>query len=315
MKDAFSFIVYESDNNEVHLSDVMRMEIRRSLETPSESLHIVFLYSELVYELFKIKVLYNNKEIFYGNIDRQKIVRSDKGNFLSIEARNIATALIECESYPKIYYNITLENAYNLFIQPFDINKLHSNSNPTIPVFKVEKGTSEWEAFCNFCYLSMNTYPFLVGDEIYAQNKTPDTHHFITETTDYMELEYIFNHYDGISRIYMYNQNNNQYEYFLDNAAIKNKWPNRIRFYNTTKQEQPYREQIIRNKYRHSIRNAHQCRITFHGFRDYQIGDYVSVDDSLMRIFNTTVLDIKYVIDSNGIFTVIELGNGKRNIL
>ncbi|MEG2295969.1 MAG: hypothetical protein RSB96_04410, partial [Oscillospiraceae bacterium] len=310
----FTFIVYDNDNRQTHLKDVMRMEIRRSLETPSDSLHIVFLYSELVYELFKIKVLYNNQEIFFGNIDRQKIVRSDKGNFLSIEARNPATALIECESLPQLYYNLSLEDAYNIFIRPYGIEKLHTPSNPSVRMFKVEKGTSEWESFCNFCSFSMNSYPTIVGNEIYANNKTPDTHHYITETTDYMEMEYIFNHYDGITMIYMYNPDNGVYQYVLANSQIANKWPPRIRYYTTKKEEIPYKEQIIRKKYRDSLKTLHACRITFHGFRAYKIGDSMSIDDALMKIFNGTILDIKYIIDSNGFFTVTEIGNGKRNI-
>lgn len=293
----------------------MRMEIRRSFETPSQSLHIVFLYSELVYELFKIKVLYNDKEIFFGHIDRQKIVRSDKGNFLSIEARNVFTALIECESQPLIYYGLSLKDAFAKFMLQFGVTRMHATQNPIVPVFRVEKGTSQWEAFANFCNLSMNTYPLLIGSEIYAQSKTPDAHHFITENTDYMEMEYIFNHYDSISTIYMYNHTIQNYDFLLSNGVVTDKWPLRTRFYNTTKEEQPYREKILRKKYKNCLRTHHQCRITFHGFRDYQIGDFVSIDDSLMRIFNSTILDIKYVMDSNGVFTVIELGDGTRNNL
>ena len=138
------------DNSKVQI-DAYYLSINREYGVPSDSAEVVAIYNDKIGDLKGIYITDNNRCIFSGIVDVQRLICSDNKNYISIEARSMAGILLDNEAQPSQYNNADLLTILDRHIKDCGVAEVCHNNVVLSGNFDVTKGMSQWQVLNNFC--------------------------------------------------------------------------------------------------------------------------------------------------------------------
>lgn len=146
----------------ITLINPFEMKITKSLNTPAHSLVAQFVILKPLDEICFLKVTENEKVIFKGNVDEQRVVYNGTNTKLFISARE-NSKLIDNEACPVTYTRPSMIDIYNYHLNPFGVKGVLGNGICQGD-FAVQKGTCHWAVVKEFCRCALNVFPVITED-------------------------------------------------------------------------------------------------------------------------------------------------------
>ncbi len=212
-------------NNPTYIS------INSRLSVPADSLTIVFRYNGEYTEYKYVKVVYDEKIIFKGVVDSQKITVNKKGEYLTVYCRSLAGCLLDNQLQPQNIQGITDSVIYNSYLKPFNISINKITNKPCSQIINIGKGISVYELLCEYSSRVFNCQPRITPQGIAVLNGNVSCVNYsftngvsnLDENSYYctsVEVEY--NRYGVISQVYVRNNlNDTGYCLILENKEAK----------------------------------------------------------------------------------------------
>lgn len=202
---------------------LLSAEIKSSYRLPADHFQAVFLADKPLPFVKELSVNLPDSIVFEGLIDEQSHTISGDGTFTGINARSFAAALIDNEARPSTYYNLNLREAFDLFATPYGFF-LSCESNPSLAVYKVAKGVSEYEALEGFCMQALGISPRVRSGKIIEVCKQPiPKRHFTftgkqSDPCTILSVSFVDSRYSVLSELIVLDlQNGEQAETILKN--------------------------------------------------------------------------------------------------
>lgn len=230
----------------------------------------VLLYDELP-KIKEVYINYNGNQIFKGFLDKQVFEKNEKGRFLHIEARGVASLLIDNEAVPSTFYNVDLRRIYDKYIGVYNNFSNRISSRKRAYELFISKGLSEWEAFCHSSLIITGRTPYMRGDRYivcgYFEKRHKIEHNIIS-------VKNIYNPSKILSHVIMRDENGTYTKLY------KNSHPESIgiyhkRYYIEPKEWENQKGLSARDLFKKSLEDIYLKEITLNGFFDYEVGDTV----------------------------------------
>ncbi|MEG1993928.1 MAG: hypothetical protein RR048_03375, partial [Oscillospiraceae bacterium] len=211
------------------------------------------------------------KQIFRGFLDKQVFDKNEKGAFLHIEARGVASYLIDNEAVPNAFYNVNLKRIFDKYIGGYNNFKNRISSRARAYEVFIGKGRSEWEAFCHGSLIITGKTPYMRGDR-YIVCGYFDTKHIIEKNV--LGMRQIYNPSKIISAVIMRDENG-RYTRIYQNNHPESKGIYRKRYYIEPKEWENQKGLSAKEVFEKSLEDICLSEIILDGFFDYEVGDTV----------------------------------------
>lgn len=310
------YIATTIENEKVDLKNPYSTEINKSYEAPADILKVIFA-SERKHLEYKYIDVYITEGIkfFSGIVDEQKFEVTDKGCFLTIEARSITAYLIDNEASPQTYKRPSLDIIFKRHIEPYGFKAIYGNNSNFNTTIDVVKGMSEWDVLEQFCSSCLNVFPIVNADgtvdatgnveleKLYFSN--------IKNGINYNSIKTSYKRYKLISEIIVCSQYEAIYVADIKDQESINKGIKRKKFINMSTEENNTKKISVdtaENMINNSKKKAHEIIITCLGAVNARIGNRCELNDYILgKIENLKVYETEYRLNYNGEFTIITL--------
>lgn len=307
------FALIDLEKNEKPIDKVFSAIYNSSANVPADDLTISFLYDkDLIDNADMILAYSDEKLIFKGQIDEIiNLFNSDK-TITKIVARSLAAGLLDNEAEPVTYYNPTADFIFERHLKPFGIKKYYANHKPFYGSLKISKGMSHWQVLENFCYSRFGSFPRITGDGIaIMEDKDSDSIIFGFEDgcIPFCSFKENTKRYKLISEVKVKLNELGSYEAHITNQNPDCKGIKRLRYVNATADNSTLAtaDKIIENGNLQSYCIVLEC---LGCYMDLIGAKAEIVDESIGRIDNLVVKEMKYIMGSGGEFTTVTLGKG-----
>jgi hypothetical protein len=213
----------------------VEFELVKSYDSPAQSLEAVFPCEQAMNtELMRLLLFHGEQRLFYGLVDETCLSHTDEGRRLKIAARSVGALLLDNEAVPKLYTNVYLREIISDHLSPYGFPTVIGVDNPFFSQYQIVKGTSEWEAFSNFCRSAARGTAYLndEGDVICTVNpprgKTLQISNRREDAIHYASLRVVNNRYAPVSK-FLIRDNDGAYSYSYTNPEASTLNIQRIR--------------------------------------------------------------------------------------
>lgn len=217
------FIVQK--NNPTYVS------INSRLSVPADSLTMVFRYNGEYTDYKFVKVIYDEKIIFKGIVDSQKITVNKNGEYLTVYCRSLAGCLLDNQLQPQNIQGMTDSVIYNSYLKLFNISINKLTNKPCSEIINIGKGISIYELLCEYSFRVFNCQPRITpqGVAILDGNIGEINYSFTNGVSNLKENSYYctsveieHNRYGVISQVYVRNNlNDTGYGLILQNKQAQ----------------------------------------------------------------------------------------------
>lgn len=301
-----TFQLFDTGGRALKAEEVISYELLCEADAPCDGLRLSFFCESAVGEICVVRAYRQDKLVFNGFCDKQKITLSESGEICFIYARSSAALLVDNEAVPCQYENPSARQLWFSNAKDFgfeiSLPELYSENSYLVP-----KGTS--------CYGAINDYVCAVsGAPVYA---TPDNVLKVYEESkavkrlaDYpvLSLSYVINRSEPISQVdYKINSADN-YSYHLKSDFVQQTGIRRKRMINLSSvplwQRKINAEKIIKN----SLDAYYSVSAVLLGECGLEIYDRVAVDfEGLMKDEEFYVSELAFCKNKNGERTTVLL--------
>lgn len=255
----------------IKLNNPLYTKLIRSYDCPCMSAKIKVLLNDELPKIKEVYINYNGNQIFKGFLDKQVYEKNEKGRFLHIEARGVASLLIDNEAVPNAFYNVDLKRIYDKYIRAYNnFSNRISSRNRAYELF-IGKGLSEWEAFRHSCLIITGRTPYMRGDRYIVCGYFEKGHKV---EKNIVSVRSIYNPSKILSHVIMRD------EYGTYTKLYKNSHPEckdiyRKRYYIEPKEWENQKGLSARDLFKKSLEDIYLKEIILDGFFDYEVGDTV----------------------------------------
>ena len=115
--------------------------------------------AEILKKCWRITASWKGKIVFTGVLDEWEADIGEKGAILRLSGRGMAALLLDNEVEAAEFDLARLEEILRLYVRPFGITEIESAELPGVEGFRVESGSSAWDALCSFTQAAGNVTP------------------------------------------------------------------------------------------------------------------------------------------------------------
>lgn len=131
-----------TNGSRVRRNNPVRVTVSSRQDIPADTADIRYIYDGLFEEYSLVKIFFDEKLIFRGIVDAQKITVGKDARYIDIECRSMAGILMDNHIRPQNISGLTDSIIYNSFLKPFDID-IDSITNKSCPgLINIGKGVS-----------------------------------------------------------------------------------------------------------------------------------------------------------------------------
>ena len=159
-----SFVFTDINGNTVYLDNPVYIVINQDENVPADDLSVTFPILKDAGEFCKVKVTDGEKVVFKGVVDEQQAIVSEKDYYTKITARSMAAELLDNESRPVCYTDVSASVIFERHLKPNQIIEYKADETVLKGNYNVSKGTTDWQAFAAFCIRAFNKIPRIEAD-------------------------------------------------------------------------------------------------------------------------------------------------------
>lgn len=138
------------------LETPVSVRITRGADAPADEFLGEFAWSKIS-PLYRLRVTDGQRMVFYGLVDEQEEVFSQRGAFLRVAGRSMAALLLDNEAVPQTYYSPPFATVFSRHGAPYGFLRCRVPAGgEKIGEFTVTKGMSEWQVLERFCRRAWN---------------------------------------------------------------------------------------------------------------------------------------------------------------
>lgn len=292
------------------------VSINSRLSVPADSLTAVFKYNEDYTDYKYIKVLYDEKIIFKGVVDSQKITVNKRGKYLTVYCRSLAGCLLDNQLQPQNIQGITDSIIYNQHLKPFGISVNKLTNRPCSQVINIGKGVSVYELLCEYSSRVFNCQPRITPQGVVVFNGDVSAVNYsftngvsnLNENSYYCtSIEIEHNRYGVVSQVYVRNSLNDiGYNLVLENKEAKKRGIECKRYLDATPSSGfcTYDgTRIIEN----SNKQSTNIKVVCPCFVYNPVGGTAKVSSGKNVYTNMEIYSSDYIFSKNGIFTTLKM--------
>ena len=151
------------DNKQITIKDAVEFNFTQSTDAACDSFWATFFVSTAIDEIVEVRVMQNDRIIFFGYCDCQRITRDENGYKVFFYARSCAGILVDNEAEPTTYEKPSATQLVFSVAQPYGfVSKLPEIYSDSL--YEVQKGAS--------CFSAINKFvKLLTGKQIYVTPK------------------------------------------------------------------------------------------------------------------------------------------------
>jgi hypothetical protein len=146
-----NFYLYDLDDNEIEINDVISYEISKDTNIACDSARITFVSDSPLNEIVRVEIFIDGEKIFNGYADTQREYVSADGYECFIYARSSACILVDNEAEPFTYISPSEKSLYINNARDYGF-KCKLPKIVCSASYQVSKGTSCFGAINNFVY-------------------------------------------------------------------------------------------------------------------------------------------------------------------
>ena len=280
--------------------DVASLEVRRSRETPADSLEVRGYLSHLPENYRQAVVTADGVELFRGRVDRQETSLSGKGTQLLLECRSLGGMMIDNEAPPREYLSIGGTELFQEHLAPFGFSLGENLPKTRLSSFKVTAGLREWEVFVIFCLRAYGKTPY--ADRSCKVWLSPKNRLVKGEADCVMEITQVYQPCKTISHIYVRDRQG-YYTARAVNPRLQDPTLIRRRFivpnpqYTGTKYGNAYERMTD------SLRETFRQEVVFSGVLEIEPGDRLALSHPWASKEMNLVEEVTYRLGENGLTT------------
>lgn len=154
------------DDNDIILNNPIYIVINQDEKIPADDLSVTFPLLKDIGELCEVEVFDDDKIVFKGVVDEQQNVLSDALYFTKINARSMAANLLDNESRPVNYTDVSTSVIFSRHILPNAIKSFRGDIITYKGNLNISKGTTDWQAFYTFAQKAYNKTPRITAEGI-----------------------------------------------------------------------------------------------------------------------------------------------------
>lgn len=154
------------DDNDIILNNPIYIVINQDEKIPADDLSVTFPLLKDIGELCEVEVFDDDKIVFKGVVDEQQNVLSDTLYFTKINARSMAANLLDNESRPVNYTDVSTSVIFSRHILPNAIKSFRGDNITYKGNLNISKGTTDWQAFYTFAQKAYNKTPRITAEGI-----------------------------------------------------------------------------------------------------------------------------------------------------
>lgn len=276
------FELFDVDGNAVKAQNIISYELISEAGAACDGLRLNFISEKSVGEICVVRAYSNEKLVFNGFCDKQKMKADSSGRTCFIYARSSAALLIDNEAVPCQYSNpsarqLWFSNAKAFGFECF-LPEVYSQYN-----YLVSKGTSCYGAINNFVCAVCGAPVYATPQnelKIYEESKTVKR----LDAKRLISLSYVINRSEPISEIdYKINSADN-YSYHFKSGFAEKMGIKRSRLYNLSSIPLWQREITAEKKISSALGEYYSVLAELSGECDFRLYDRVSVDFDAFKI-------------------------------
>ena len=278
------------------------LEIRRSRETPADSLEVRGYLPHLPGNYRQSVVTADGVELFRGRVDRQEASLSLRGSQMLLECRSLGGMAIDNEAPPREYLSVGGTELFQEHLAPFGFSLGESLPATRLSSFKVTAGLREWEVFAIFCLRAYGKIPYL--DRNQRVWLSPRGRQVKGESGKVQKIAQIYQPCKTISHVYV-RDGEGYYTTRAVNPRLQDSTLIRRRFivpnpqYTGTKYGNAYERMAA------SLRETFRQEVIFSGVLEIEPGDSLSLAHPWASGEMTLVEEVIYRLGEDGVTTQV----------
>ena len=236
------FVMTDTDGKEHILTRPIRLTVRMDEDIPADDLYAVFVYERLG-ELTLLRLYDDDMLLFVGDVDEQEEELSERGRYLKISARSLASRLLDNEAAPQIYDHPDAVLIFRRHVGRYGI-RWQSGENATYyGELPVTKGMSQWAVVKNFCNACFSSSPRVTADGLLRMKDYVDHRKVLFSDTGegvgYTQLRVTKKRCEELSRINIKISDDDGYRYRMDHTDALARGICRERYLNAVLESTP----------------------------------------------------------------------------
>ncbi len=152
------------NNERLILDNPVYIVINQDENIPADDLTVTFPLIKNISELCEVEAFDGDKKVFRGIVDEQQSILDNNSYYTRITARSMAAALLDNESRPVNYTDVSTSVIFNRHLLPNNITSYKGEDKVLKGSFNISKGMSDWQAFSMFCLRVFNKVPRIEPD-------------------------------------------------------------------------------------------------------------------------------------------------------
>lgn len=296
-----------SDGKTIALDKLIRLRVVSSLSSPAQGVSLEAAVDEFPGDLGRIMVKEGIRTVFTGQVDRQTSSLSADGRRISIDARSKAALLLDNEAVPSSLAGVRLTTVFNRFIAPYGFLLQSVEGNRALPLYVVNKGLSEWEAFTNFVRRAYGRTPYVSGDQVIVDHPGSLSALVIGGAgLPFTKLEHTFEPYHVISRVVLRDEDG-YYRSAVRNTRADDYDIQRKRYVIPANEFTDYPVLDANQRIRRSMLKLHTVSVELPGVMQIAVGRKARIADENLNLSGLMVDEVIYNQNQQGVTTGLSL--------
>lgn len=304
-----SIYATDVDGNIIKMPQPSYMVINQDENVPADDLTVTFPLTDIFSEMVNISVKENNQLVFYGVVDEQQIISDDTCGYIKIIGRSMAALLLDNESKPINYTNLSVSVLFSRHLSPLGFNKYKGDDATYYGTFNVAKGTTEWQVLYGFGINAFGRIPRIEADGTVNFNgsENQEVIHFSNiDGMGYNSIKENTKRCKVISKVMVKSKENSSYISGIVNEDALKRKINRVRYLDaaTTASSIDTANKMIKNSVDDSYEITLICPLRLLDIMGSKASIY---DTSIGLRENLYVSSVHYKLSSNGEYTTVIL--------
>lgn len=193
-------------------------EITRTLFVACDSIYIKFASENFLPEAETIEIIFNDKTVFKGYIDKQTCQKDENGLICTVYARSMAAILVDNEVEPQILYCPSSHSLFKFTAEKFAFKnclpELYTNKS-----FELKKGMSYYSAIHDFVCLCGKQGILIDNDKniMLAESKNEKE----LDNSEILSIKTIVNRAVPITQIDYKSENSTEYNNHFKSLSVE----------------------------------------------------------------------------------------------
>lgn len=249
-------------------------------------------------EFVSVRVFYEGKLIFSGEVDEQIDVQARK-SYTEITVRDTCARLIDNEAYPMSFLNPSAYDIFECYAKPLGFKFMEGENKALSGRFTVEKGISCYTAIRRFAQLVYSAFPKCREDTLLFEGiKSDGVLHIGKEGISPIDMRVAQLRCNRVSRVYLKHKEGGGYDSFISDAKAEADGIRKVRYINLASGNSGVEEADI--IFDEAEKNSFYADVALKGFYGDALGKKVIFDYCDTEFY---VSSVRYSADDKNEFT------------